>query len=83
MYRGEVEIVKITAEMLPIIRSCRGLSQSEFAEYSGIPQARLSDIECKKISISDHYLGKLFLAMGKLKFDQKEIKQIAELVGNK
>lgn len=75
--------MKLTAEMLPLIRSCRGLSQSEFAEYSGIPQARLSDIECKKISISDHYLGKLFLAMGKLKFDQKELKQIAELVGNK
>lgn len=75
--------MKLTAEMIPLIRSCRCLSQNEFAEYSGIPQARLSDIECKKISISDHYSGKLFLAMGKLKFDQKELEQIAELVGNK
>lgn len=72
--------MKLTAEMIPIIRKCRGLSQSEFAVYSGIQQARLSDIELNKIPISDHYKGKLFLAIGKLKFDEKEIQRIAELV---
>jgi transcriptional regulator with XRE-family HTH domain len=65
--------------MLPFIRACRGLSQNEFAEYSGIPQARLSDIETGKIAITDYYLGKLFLAIGKLKFDEKELTHIAEL----
>ncbi|UTV31683.1 helix-turn-helix domain-containing protein [Bacillus altitudinis] len=71
--------MKLTAEMLPLIRACRGLSQNEFADYSGIPQARLSDIETGKISISDYYSGKLFLAIGKLKFDEKELNHIAEL----
>lgn len=75
-----MEKLKLTAEMLPFIRKCRGLSQCEFAVYSGIPQARLSDIELKKIPVTDHYSGKLFLAIGKLKFDEKELKQIAELV---
>jgi len=75
--------MKITSEMLPVIRKCRGLSQSEFALYSGIPQARLSDIETKRIPISDHYKGKLFLAVGKLKLNKNELKQIAELVDNK
>lgn len=76
-------MLKLTAKMIPIIRSCRGLSQSEFALYSGIPQARLSDIETGKTPISDHYSGKLFLAIGKLRFDVKELKQIAELVEKK
>ncbi|MCM3456950.1 helix-turn-helix transcriptional regulator [Heyndrickxia oleronia] len=74
--------MKLTAEMLPFIRKCRGLSQSVFAEYSGIPQARLSDIETGKISITDHYTGKLFLAIGKLKFNEKELQRISELVKN-
>ncbi|MFD1387647.1 helix-turn-helix domain-containing protein [Oceanobacillus oncorhynchi subsp. oncorhynchi] len=72
--------LQVTAEMIPLIRSCRGLSQSEFSSYSGIPQARLSDIEIKKIPISDYYSGKLFLALGKLQFDEKELRHIAELV---
>jgi transcriptional regulator with XRE-family HTH domain len=78
-----VEVLKLTAEMLPFIRKCRGLSQSEFAEYSGIPQARLSDIETRKIPVTDHYTGKLFLAIGKLNFNEKELKHIAELTENK
>lgn len=82
-FKCEVKIVKLTAEMLPIIRSCRGLSQAEFAEYAGIPQARLSDIETRKILISEHYSGKLFLAFGKLKFSEKELRHVAELVENK
>jgi transcriptional regulator with XRE-family HTH domain len=77
-----VEELKLTAEMLPLIRKCRGLSQSEFAIYSGIPQARISDIEAKKIPISNHYTGKLFLAIGKLKFDEKDLQRISELVEN-
>ncbi|MGG0176438.1 helix-turn-helix domain-containing protein [Gottfriedia acidiceleris] len=72
--------MKLTTEMIPIIRKCRGLSQSEFAVYSGIPQARLSDIETKKIPISEYYSGKLLLAIGKLKFDEKELLHITELV---
>lgn len=72
--------MNLTAEMLPIIRKCRGISQNEFAEYSGIPQARLSDIERGKIPISEHYTGKLFLAIGKLNFDQHKLQQIFELV---
>lgn len=75
-----MKILKLTAEMLPIIRKCRGLSQIEFAEYSGIPQARLSNIETGKILISEHYLGKLFLAIGKLKFNEKELQSISDLV---
>lgn len=72
--------MKITAEMIPLIRHCRRLNQSEFAEYVGIPQARLSEIETKKIPISEHYLDKLFLAIGKLKFTKNELQQIEELV---
>jgi transcriptional regulator with XRE-family HTH domain len=71
--------LNLSAEMLPFVRACRGLSQNEFAEYSGIPQARLSDIETGKISITDYYSAKIFLAIGKLKFDEKELKHIAEL----
>ncbi|QTB25000.1 helix-turn-helix transcriptional regulator [Lysinibacillus sphaericus] len=74
--------MELTAEMLPFIRKCRGLSQFEFAEYSGIPQARLSDIEAKKIPITDHYTGKLFFAIGKLKFNDKDLQRISELVEN-
>lgn len=74
--------MKLTAEMLPFIRKCRGLSQSDFAEYSGISQARLSDIETGKIFITDHYAGKLFLAVGKLKFNEKDLRRISELVEN-
>lgn len=72
--------LKLTANMLPFVRKCRGLSQSEFAEYSGIPQARVSDIENGKIAISDHYTGKLFLAIGKLKFSEKDLQIISKLV---
>jgi transcriptional regulator with XRE-family HTH domain len=75
--------LKITAEMLPIIRKCRGLSQSDFADFAGLRQSKLSDIELKKIPITDHYSGKLFLTIGKLKFNEKELKQIAELVEKK
>lgn len=75
-----MKTLELTAEMLPLIRSCCGLSQSEFAVYAGIPQARLSDIEARKLPISAHYLGRIFLAVGKLKFDEKELEHIAELV---
>lgn len=76
-----MRILKLAAEMLPIIRKCRGLSQSEFAKFAGIQQARLSEIETGKILVSDHYSGRLFLAIGKLKFSEKELQRIAELVG--
>lgn len=78
-----MKALKITPEMLPVICSCRGLTQSEFAIYAGIPQARLSDILTKKIPISDYYSSKLFLAIGKLKFDEKELQHIAELTNKK
>lgn len=71
--------MKITADMLPILRKCRGLSQSEFAEFAGITQSKLSDIECRKIPINDHYTAKIFLALGKLKFSEKELRNIYEL----
>ncbi|MEK4872229.1 helix-turn-helix domain-containing protein [Niallia sp. FSL W8-1348] len=74
--------MKLTAEMIPVIRQCKGMNQIEFADYVGIPQARLSDIETKKIPISDYYSSRLFLAIGKLKIDDKELNDIKELVKN-
>ena len=75
-----MKTLELTTEMIPLIRSCRGMSQSELAAYAGIPQARLSDIEARKIPISEHYSDRLFLALGKLKFDEKELEHITELV---
>lgn len=74
-----MESLKITAEMLPILRKCRGLSQSEFAEFAGLKQSKLSDIECGKVPVNDHYKAKLFLALGKLKFSEQELNNIYEL----
>lgn len=67
-------------EMLPLIRSCRGLSQAEFSFYMGIPQARLSDLETGRIDLSRHYEKKIWLAIQRLPISSMELQHISELV---
>jgi len=74
-----VNTLKITSEVLPLIRKYKGLSQEEFSNFVGIPQSKLSLIESKKIPISDYYSARLFLAIGKLQFTEKEFYYLSEL----
>lgn len=74
------ESIKITAEMIPLIRASRDLCQAEFAFYAGISQARLSDIETGKIPISEHYENAIKVAILRLHVNSKELASIKELL---
>lgn len=77
-----LEELKLRPDTLPLLRSCRGLSQAEMAIYMGIPQARLSDIETGRVELSKHYENKLWLAIQRLQISSNELQSIAELVQN-
>lgn len=72
--------MKITSEMLPLIRSCRDLNQAEFSFYMRVPQARLSDLETAKIPITNHYENKIWYALESLQISSDELQHIYELV---
>ncbi|WP_257152685.1 hypothetical protein [Bacillus thuringiensis] len=72
--------MKITAEMLSLIRSCRDISQTEFSFYMSVPQARLSDLETAKIPITKHYEDKIWNALESLQISSEELQHIYELV---
>ncbi|MCU5674557.1 hypothetical protein OCB73_28255 [Bacillus cereus] len=72
--------MKITFEMLPLIRSCRNLNQAEFSFYSKMPQARLSDLETGKTPITKHYENKIRNALQTLHISSEELQHIYELV---
>lgn len=72
--------MKITSEMLSLIRSCRDISQAEFSFYMRVPQARLSDLETAKIPITKHYEDKIWNALESLHISKEELQHIYELV---
>lgn len=72
--------IKVTAEMLPLLRSCRDLSQAEFSFYSKIQQARLSDLETGRLPITEHYENKILYAIETLQISSNELQHIFELV---
>ncbi|HFU7084436.1 TPA: hypothetical protein ACGN8V_005415 [Bacillus cereus] len=72
--------MKITSEMLSLIRSCRDLNQAEFSFYMRVPQARLSDLETGKIPITKHYEDKIWNALESLHISNEELQHIYELV---
>ncbi|WP_416516628.1 hypothetical protein [Bacillus cereus] len=72
--------MKITSEMLSLIRSCRDLNQAEFSFYMRVPQARLSDLETGKIPITNHYENKVWNALESLHISNEELQHIYELV---
>ncbi|MGE6403340.1 hypothetical protein [Bacillus cereus] len=72
--------MKITSEMLSLIRSCRNLNQAEFSFYMRVPQARLSDLETGKIPITKHYENKVWNALESLHISNEELQHIYELV---
>lgn len=72
--------MKITSEMLSLIRSCRDLNQAEFSFYMRVPQARLSDLETAKIPITKHYEDKIWNALESLHISNEELQHIYELV---
>jgi transcriptional regulator with XRE-family HTH domain len=75
-----VKLLKINSEMLPLIRSCRDISQAEFSFYMRVPQARLSDLETGKIPITKHYENKIWNALESLHISNEELQHIYELV---
>jgi len=70
----------ITAEMLPYLRTCRNLNQSQFAEMIGIPQPSLSQLETGEKGISDYYEKAIRNGITKLRISNEEINYIKQIL---
>lgn len=71
---------KITYDMLPQLRACRNMNQSQFAKLIGIPQGVLSQIESGLKPISDYYEKAIREGLAKKRISVQEIEHVQAIM---